>query len=406
MQIDMVRGNVLKAPDHSPDQPPTDGQMESFMSLLRTLLSAWLLSTAFAFADAPSGEIIGQIDLGVNIGNSPKLSADGNKAMLLSYVNSSLGTQNGIYNVATQEFTAIQQADSSGTLQRVKTLYDLSGDGSVVVGRGINDKPIVWTESTGVTELTGLLGESFHGYATNISEDGSIVFGWNTDTSSAFRWTATSGFTDPFDGLAPESGIVISNITNDGSEVIGINPTTKFAYLWSEPDGLLQITNVPTISTLLSGDGSTYAYTPQNTAQTFVFSDNANSTILGKLPYLISDDGSILAGMKHPNVFISGAPGFWGSSGYFAWTAGSGVSDVDPYFLNLGYDIPSQYQVGPIYGVSDDQKTYLVVGYSGSISYAIIHVPELDSLALFAIALPVLVVAARFVRRIRTSSHS
>jgi len=387
-----------------PEPTTKSSQMERFMSLARLLVLACAISSAVAFAGPPSGEIIGQLDLGVSVGSIPRLSADGNTAMLLSFVDSALGTQNGIYNVATHEFTAIRQADFSGTLQRVKTLYDLSGNGSVVVGRGINDKPIVWTESTGVTELTGLSGESFHGYATNISEDGSIVFGWNTDTSSAFRWTATSGFTDPFDGLAPAGGIVISNITDDGSEVIGINPTTKFAYLWSETNGLVQISNVPTLTTILSGDGSTYGYTMQNSSQTFVFADNGNSSILGKLPYLISDDGSIIAGMRHPNVAVLGGSGFWGGSGYFAWTDSAGVSDVDPYFLSLGYDIPSQYQVGSIYGVSDDQKTYLVVGYSGSISYAIIHVPELNSLALFAIALPVLIVASRFVRRNRMAS--
>ena len=79
--------------------------------------------------------------------------------------------------------------------------YDVSADGSVVVGRAYNAagqwRAFRWTELGGM-QVLGTLGGGDN-WANGVSADGSVVVGWARDAAGeyrAFRWTASRGMED------------------------------------------------------------------------------------------------------------------------------------------------------------------------------------------------------------------
>jgi probable HAF family extracellular repeat protein len=79
--------------------------------------------------------------------------------------------------------------------------YDVSADGSVVVGTAVNSawqgRAFRWTASGGMQNLGTLGGHD--SWAYGVSADGSVVVGWAENAARynrAFRWTASGGMED------------------------------------------------------------------------------------------------------------------------------------------------------------------------------------------------------------------
>lgn len=136
------------------------------------------------------------------------------------------------------------QTLTSGTDVGSPTIaYDLSADGSTVVGIAINDDPFIWTETGGARLLADFAGGA---RATGISGDGSVVAGWETAGGMArlWRWSEAEGVSD----LASEP-IGDPDINSwlspsfDGSviagHVSGRGADESDAFIWTHADGFM-----------------------------------------------------------------------------------------------------------------------------------------------------------------------
>jgi probable HAF family extracellular repeat protein len=99
--------------------------------------------------------------------------------------------------------------------------YDVSADGSVVVGNGLSasrSEAFRWTHHDGMIGL-GVLAGSATSTAYATSADGAVVVGGSSDR--AFRWTETGGMAAlPLNGY-PYGGAA-SGVSAGGSEVVGV----------------------------------------------------------------------------------------------------------------------------------------------------------------------------------------
>lgn len=112
--------------------------------------------------------------------------------------------------------------------------FDVSDDGSTIVGRGRSasgSEAFRWTAETGMVGLGDLPGGAFDSAAYAVSEDGSVIVGdsgWN-----AFYWTATLGMTN-LKELLEGMGLDLSGwqlqrataVSADGNTIVGwgLNP--------------------------------------------------------------------------------------------------------------------------------------------------------------------------------------
>jgi probable HAF family extracellular repeat protein len=135
----------------------------------------------------------------------------------------------------------------------------VNGDGSVVVGDSdsapvdcfpcfaVTPHPFRWTAAAGMVDLGNLPGSTNGGFATAVSDDGSIVMGDaydanDTDSQTAhpraFRWTAATGMVDLGDlpGVTPGSvGYAINGVSANGAIAVG---TGLSAIRWTQATGL------------------------------------------------------------------------------------------------------------------------------------------------------------------------
>jgi probable HAF family extracellular repeat protein len=122
----------------------------------------------------------------------------------------------------------------------VPTAYDVSYDGSVIVGVRTSDfQAFIWRRDSGLT-YPGTLGGN-QSRALGVSADGSIVVGYAQDSSGkyrAFRWTQQTGMQNlgasvligtisfPYDhseafGISPDGNVIVGIAYNDRNEAVG-----------------------------------------------------------------------------------------------------------------------------------------------------------------------------------------
>jgi probable HAF family extracellular repeat protein len=144
----------------------------------------------------------------------------------------------------------------------------VSADGSVVVGGGRSsgavDAPegseaFRWTQAGGMVGLGDLPGGSFSSWAYDVSADGSVVVGSGNTTASgseAFRWTRAGGMVGLgfLPGGTSSSAIAVSD---DGSVVVGASSGRPFR--WTQATGMVALDLLPGVRTFgvrgASGDG-------------------------------------------------------------------------------------------------------------------------------------------------------
>ena len=124
----------------------------------------------------------------------------------------------------------------------------ISADGSVIVGFGNGGgmaEAWRWTKSGGIQGLGGLGRSAYNGHAFDVSTDGSIIVGDESD--QAFIWTEDTGMTGL--GKISESRrerSCASAVSADGSVVVGLSWgfSGYEAFIWEEEIGMLSLNEV------------------------------------------------------------------------------------------------------------------------------------------------------------------
>lgn len=263
--------------------------------------------------------------------------------------------------------------------------FDVSADGSVVVGRS-DAIPIVanlnsMPEAFRWTAHSGLVGLGFfsnpsppEGVALGVSDDGSVITGVTgfNGTNTAFRWTADSGLV-PLSGLPPGLQMIRAyGISGDGETIVGLmqrrvdgeegictvaelsdGRCMSSAFRWTSESGVVGL-DTTDLATAVSQDGSVIVGLGLQAGVTQAFRWTADRGVvpLGDLAgggffskaHAVSRDGSVVVGEAFSSNGIEA----------FRWTADGGM-------IGLG-DLPGGLFQSTALGVSGDGS--VVVGTS------------------------------------------
>lgn len=228
--------------------------------------------------------------------------------------------------------------------------FDISGDGTVVVGQSrshIGEEAFRWTRATGMTGL-GTLGfkeeQEPYSVAFGVSADGAVVVGGSSsphsdgDRGEAFRWSEATGMVGLGDLPGGLRGSGAVSVSSDGSVVTGgsassLSPNFSEAFIWTQKAGLVGLGVFPsvsspfTIASRVSADGMIvvgHART-SNGREAFRWTESSGLIALGDLPgppfesfaRSISADGTAIVGL-----------GINDGSTAFRWTEEGGMVDL------------------------------------------------------------------------------
>ena len=134
-------------------------------------------------------------------------------------------------------WTAATGSVDLGTLepQGPTEAFDVSADGSVVVGTSVGGLPFKWTQASGMIALPGSgFASRPSGDAHAVSADGSVIVGHDWDY--ALLW---SGDGEPLDlGFVPESHFGDAwGVSADGTTVVGRSGDQAFR--WTQQTGMI-----------------------------------------------------------------------------------------------------------------------------------------------------------------------
>jgi probable HAF family extracellular repeat protein len=212
---------------------------------------------------------------------------------------------------------------TSGT--SMSTAYDMSGDGSKIVGLGwVNAgtaHAFQWDSVNDMVDLGSLGGESSR--ANAISMDGHVVVGWDQDPSSGW-WRAAKWVDGVEELMAPGTYCGAGQgVSSDGTWIVGDN----------HPD--------------FNDDGWRWS---ANTG--FVSTGTLSGWLFQGHPLDVSDDGQVVVG--------------W--SGYFMdqfamiWTEDTGCVDFKQYLIDNGATVPVN-TIAMAHRISEDGST--IIGSAG-----------------------------------------
>lgn len=279
--------------------------------------------------------------------------------------------------------------------------YDVSGDGSVVVGEASvevggfqTSTAFRWTESAGV--VTGFGG--WMSYASGISADGATIVGSDYDYEGnyrAWRWTAAAGAT--FLGGGGETQA--SGVSADGSVIGGSfyegffaeDPPNRWAFRWTSETGIEPIV-LPDDSygVAISGDGSTLlGIDPGDGSYRWTRAEGV--VPLGiEVARALSADGSLIVGVHDGEAAL--------------WDATHGARALDDVLTLHGVDL-SGWSLDSAADVSADGRTIVGWGTSprGVTEAWLVVIPEPDSSILLGVGMALLVGWRSAPRRRRAS---
>ena len=268
----------------------------------------------------------------------------------------------------------------------------VSADGSVVVGRSLNEA-FLWTAKAGMVGLGQLpypFGEDSH--ANGVSGDGLVVVGYGVNydgeahPSAAFLWAAETGMVSLGAGTCPD-GSRAFGVNGDGSVVVGTMNCGSFR--WTEETGFV-----------FFGGGAAYAVTPDGNVvvgyraiinwggMAFRWTAAGGVQDLGDLPgglnrsqaNAVSADGSVVVGESHTDsgweafrwserdgmVGLGGLPGAPPFSGATAVSSDGGLvigvaavstKETAPFLWDAGHGMrPLQEVLATDYGLADALK--------------------------------------------------
>lgn len=242
---------------------------------------------------------------------------------------------------------------SSGS--SLSSAYDMSEDGSVVVGLGWitanRAHAFRWDSNTGVTTDLGALAGNLSSSRPNaVSPDGVAAAGWDEDDVTgqwrAARWVGLTenllGCLDPNDPInGPSEGYAVSS---NGQFVAGESATGLYTpsywpelhgFRWDAVNGLIDI----------------------GTSPVDIFGWGTHHTF----PTAISDDGRTIVGSSGVVAFGPGA-----SLPVFIWREGSGLMELGAFLTAMGVPEGSTWIFEDITGMSADGRVLAGYGYNPS----------------------------------------
>lgn len=266
--------------------------------------------------------------------------------------------------------------------------YSISNDGSTIVGsdrRGVHWAGYTWTEQNGVTKLASpAQSEDVHAIGCNY--DGSKIVG-------NFQDSSTNDYYPPNMACLWENGLPMricdgraTNITANGETIIGFTQDSEYNYIafsWTKNGGQTLLPNLPIpnsqgIPVDISADGKTIVGWSglETRKQACMWVDNdiiplgslalpGHSDVSGATD--ISADGSVIVG--YSNVLYSNEAFIWDSNNRMR-----NLRDVliDSYGLNL-----DNWILREAIAISDDGMTIVGNGSHNGISEAwIVTIPE------------------------------
>ena len=307
--------------------------------------------------------------------------------------------------------------------------WDVSDDGSVVVGADINTGGFIWTiggvTSTGQVaaiaanadgslitgDTTGPVGNSAGRYdgsswtifgsigatgcgsdrssAYDISDDGSrsVGLGWSGCNARGFLWTPEGGMV-----AMPQSGPFSSRantISGDGTVIGGwdeANNGTRRAAVWTENaktgawteafplagqpgnlQGFGEVSGANSDGSLIVGfaSGSSDA-----TSGAYILRDRKTIDFIGLLPPTAQPVVGGLIDTTEDGSLMVGfqREGFGGGQSFRAtvWTPDGGYGELKPYLNALGANIPDAFTLAVATSISDDGRVICGWGYEGA----------------------------------------
>jgi len=239
--------------------------------------------------------------------------------------------------------------------------FDISGDGSVVVGY-TNDangyRGFAWTQETGLVDINDFTGLSGQTVAAAITPDGSTIVGAAgiTDESGVgFRWSQADGITWIGDPDSRDEAVAPLLVSADGEVAVGllsrVEPDSSVppkTFRWTESGGVEQLIDDPAISE--------------------------------SRPFAMSADGELIAGWTRSSVDNTPSA--------FIWDPVNGLQDLNVVLVDdYGLDLEG-WHLGDVTEMSADGMTMVgnaFDGDGGSAPY-IVHVPEPSVLLLLSVA--------------------
>ncbi len=223
---------------------------------------------------------------------------------------------------------------------RESTAYDISADGSVVVGYGTTAagrRAFRWTVDDGMVELTApvpIMSSVAHG----VSRNGEVIVGnVNIDSENfAFRWTQAEGMVlYETDGIVGALRSTAYGVSNDGSAVVGtkVIDSEPKAVRWG-PNGELTVIDIPNAfsgsSLCVSADGKTIgalgAVVGALGERVFLWTQEAGATDLG---YLTAPNYDFVPGGMSANGTTIVGTRFGAGFHAFRWNAETGLAYLD-----------------------------------------------------------------------------
>jgi probable HAF family extracellular repeat protein len=243
--------------------------------------------------------------------------------------------------------------------------FAVSADGSVVVGENIYDSGdftvFRWTQDGGMINL----GE---GRVGDVSNDGSVVVGGGYgDNAIAWRWTAESG--KVYLGFLPEAALPASgasDVSGDGTIVVGgaINASGySEPFRWTSIGGMVGLGSrhsaLDSTAVKISADGSTVVGV--SGAEIFYWTSIEGMKSIGAIPgcvnsfpYGISANGSVIVGSTSCAGFRTA----------FIWDNTNGMRSLkDVIEDDYGIDITDWWYLDAAMAVVGVDNSLVVVGF-------------------------------------------
>ena len=260
------------------------------------------------------------------------------------------------------------------------TASDITPDGAVVAGRVRTSSTAnlrgsaIWSNGGGtvtvIPEIAGYSGG--RGAADAISSDGTVVYGWSTDSPSgkrqAYRWTAATGtvglgFLNPSD---TQSLPAARGCSSDGSMMAGTayasDGVTTTAFAYSVGPGMSSLGYLPggtwSAADVVTPDGSTVLGAASSTrfpgGEYFTWTQGGGMVALG-----VGDPGDVsnaLAGISADGSVFAAGGYVHNANGFMA---------VDQALAAAGLDITGWSHLG-IYGMNHNAKVLFGQGTNPS----------------------------------------
>lgn len=229
----------------------------------------------------------------------------------------------------------------------MSSIFDISADGSVIVGSGTvggKTTPVMWTEADGLLNLKSLPESSNFGgsSATFVSANGSVIvlqlessfpqFGFE---DSGYRYSSDDGFVNLGDVPGGSFGFVIRGISADGGVIVGrgFSADGYEAVRYTPAEGLQVLPDDPRIVGIneisgVSADGSVIFGTfsiPRQISGIYRYTDVGGYEVIG-----IPENNFIsLEGMSSDGSVVFGSILKLGGNQLFRYTNSTGVEFID-----------------------------------------------------------------------------